>query len=55
MDASPPADVVLLYQRAIICQRFPAYKLSDLGREAPAAELLRALALLDLAQQAQNA
>jgi hypothetical protein len=51
--ASPSAEVRWLYQRALICQRFPAYKLEDL-RGAPAVEIMRAMALLDLAAQAQQ-
>lgn len=43
-----------LYQRAQICQAFPAYKLHEL-RETPAIELLQAIKLLGLVRQAQEA
>jgi hypothetical protein len=53
MHAEPnPADVVL-YQRAVICQTFPAYKLSDLDHES-APMLLRALELLNTARKVQS-
>lgn len=40
-----------LYTRAVICQAFPAYKLSDLEDE-PLPDLLQALELLDIARKA---
>ena len=51
--ANPPAETRWLYQRALICQRFPAYTLEALKR-APAREILQAMELLDLAAQAQS-
>jgi hypothetical protein len=53
MHAEPnPADVAL-YQRAVICTTFPAYKLSDLDHES-APTLLRALELLNTARKVQS-
>lgn len=52
MQAHPDPRMVLLYQRAMICQTFPAYKLSDLGRDAPALEIMQALELMALARKA---
>ena len=42
-----------LYQRAVICQTFPAYKLEDLD-DAPLGELMQALELLTTARQVQT-
>ena len=53
MAASPNPRHVALYRRAIICQTFPAYKLSDLD-DAPARDLLLATELLALARKAQT-
>ena len=43
-----------LYRRAVVCQRFPAYKLEEL-RELPATEITQALELLSLAEQVRGA
>lgn len=51
--ADPPAEVRWLYQRALVCRTFPAYKLHEL-RDGSAVEILRAMHLLDLAAQAQS-
>ncbi len=53
MHAEPDPRLVGLYQRAVICQTFPAYKLHEV-RDAPARELLQALELIDLARKAQS-
>ena len=49
----PPPDphLVWLYHRATIARTFPAYKLHEL-RDLPATELMQAMQLLNLAQQA---
>lgn len=44
---------VQLYQRAVICQTFPAYKLEDFDTVSMA-ELLQAVELLDTARKAQT-
>jgi len=53
MHADPDLRDVALYRRAAICRTFPAYKLSDLGPDTPVREILLAMKLLSLAQQAQ--
>ena len=50
MHHNCPPELVMLYTKVVICQAFPAYKLSELDGE-PAGELLQALRLLDLARQ----
>lgn len=52
MRANPDPRMVGLYNRARICQTFPAYKLHEL-RDVPAAEILQAMRLLSLAAQVQ--
>jgi hypothetical protein len=42
--------LVALYQRAVVCRWFPAYKLEDLTN-TPAIEILRAIRLLTIADQ----
>jgi hypothetical protein len=53
MPNACPADLIDLYTRAVVCQRFPAYKLEEL-KGAPAGDILRALDLLSLADQARS-
>lgn len=51
MKAQPdPADV-WLYQKALICKSFPAYKLEELDT-VPIVPIMQAMQLLNLAQQA---
>lgn len=49
--AQPSPRLAGLYQRAMICRVFPAYKLHEL-RDMPATEILQAMELLDTAQKA---
>ncbi len=42
-----------LYQRALICKTFPAYKLSDIDG-LKYTEIMWAMRLLDVAQQAES-
>lgn len=51
--AAPPARLRWLHTRAVICQRFPAYKLSDLDRE-PIVPILQAIELIDAADKVRN-
>lgn len=53
MHANPRPRDVHLYQRALVCKEFPAYKLHEL-RDTPAADLVRALKLLELARQVHS-
>ena len=46
--------LVWLYQRAVICQTFPAYRLEEL-QDAPIVDILRAVELIGLARQVENA
>jgi hypothetical protein len=46
--------LVSLYQRAQICQTFPAYRLEEL-KTLPAVEILQAMEMLSLVRQAQQA
>lgn len=48
--AAPPPRLRWLYTRAVICQRFPAYKLEDVD-DAPIVDLLQALELLNTADK----
>jgi len=43
----------MLYQRAVICRTFPAYKLEDL-EHVSLVPLLRAMQLLDVADKVRN-
>ena len=43
--------LVTLYERAVICTTFPAYKIEDLD-EAPVGDLLQAIELLNTARKA---
>jgi hypothetical protein len=52
-DARPDPRDVGLYQRARICQRFPAYTLRGL-RDEPAGEIMRAIELIALADKAAS-
>lgn len=54
MRANPATEDIWLYQRAIICKTFPAYKLEDLKRETKIVEIMRAMELLNIAQKALN-
>ncbi len=54
MDASPDPCLVGLYERAQICQIFPAYKLEEL-RAMPARELRFAMQLLNRAEEVRRA
>lgn len=49
MHANPSPRLKALYQRALVCRTFPAYRLSDLGPGEPASEILQAMQLLDIA------
>jgi hypothetical protein len=51
--ARPNPAHVTLYQRAMICRRFPAYTLRTL-REEPILEILDAVKLLDLADKVHS-
>ena len=53
MQHDCPPKLVLLYQRALLCKEFPAYRLDEL-RNLPAGDILRAMELLSLARQAQG-
>lgn len=53
MHANVNPRLAHLYQRAIICKTFPAYRLDEL-RTLPAAEIMQAMTLLDMAQKAQS-
>lgn len=52
MPSSPPPRLVWLYQAALVCQLFPAYRLEDI-MEMPGSQLrdlLTAAKLLDIAR-----
>ena len=53
MHSIPNPRLVALYQRAVICQAFPAYKLHEV-KGLPAREILQAMQLLKLAREAQS-
>ncbi len=53
MHAEPDPQLVLLYQRAVICKTFPAYTLHEL-RNQPLREIMWAVQLLDIAQKVQS-
>ena len=54
--ARPPARLRWLYTRAVICQRFPGYRLHDFeGPDAvPIVPILQAMQLLDAANKVHN-
>lgn len=51
--ATPNPAHLTLYQRAVICRRFPAYTLRAL-RDEPILEILDAVKLLDLADKVHS-
>lgn len=51
MQNAVDGRLVTLYERAVICTTFPAYKLEDLDG-APVGDLLQALELLNTARAA---
>jgi hypothetical protein len=56
MQASPEPRLVWLYQAALICQAFPAYRLEDV-RQLPGPQLrdlLTAVQLLDTARKVHS-
>lgn len=50
MHADPPPRLVWLYQRALICQTFPAYRLDEI-RGRTLIELTQAMKLIDTVRQ----
>ena len=53
MHASPPAELVWLYQRAELCRQFPAYRLDEI-RGQTLVDLMRASRLLDTVQKVHS-
>ena len=53
MHASPPPELVWLYQRARLCQQFPAYRLDEI-RGRTLIELMQASRLLDTVRQVHS-
>ncbi len=53
MHANPSPRLVMLYQRAVICRMFPAYRLEDL-EHISLVPLLRAIQLLNVADKVRN-
>jgi len=52
MHASPPSRLVWLYQRAALCQAFPAYRLDEI-RGQTLIDLMQAARLLDTVRKVQ--
>lgn len=53
MTTTAPSRLASLYQRALICETFPAYRLEDLTT-IPARDLLQAVELVSIARQVQR-
>ncbi|MHB8409845.1 MAG: hypothetical protein ACYDHY_17460 [Acidiferrobacterales bacterium] len=49
-----PTEILALWERVTICKVFPGYTL-ETARQAPAREMRRALALLDIARKTLEA
>ncbi len=53
MHANPPPHLVWLYQRAALCQQFPAYRMEEI-RGQTLIDLMQAARLIDTVRKVQS-